>query len=774
MVASFTFGFFISLLWLSQQPVLLDTQSLIILVSLAFTITAVSRYLLSPSWYRLSFCILGLTIGLSWGNFYANHVLSFELGDSHDNQITTISGHIHSLPEKKTGYTQFSFVLETQNTATVHQRPLILLKWYGEPPEVLPASCHQFQVKLKKPRGLSNLGGFDYEAWLFQKKIRATGYVKKQLSETAQCHPSLLASVNFYRNKVKQRILNLLPERPLVGVLLALSIGDRSELNQEGWKVLQKTGTAHLIAISGLHVGLASGFVYFALCYLLLFFLGFKTKFSVLQWAAVLTLIWVWAYCLLVGFTIPTRRAAVIMSMVFLSVVIRSQIDYLKLLSFSVLFSLVLDPFSLLSTSFWLSFGAVVLIMLIGHALHRHQWNLINWMKTQLALCLGLIPLNIFFFGQFSLVAILANSFAIPWISFVVLPGILLAMVGLGIPDSPLISQLLQWLHISLEWLWYGLESLSDIKWAHITDLKLQLGQFCYLLLVILLGVFHRLFNTKGVMISLLVFSPWVFIQPRSDELMQLTMLDVGQGLAIVIDSPGGVTVYDTGAAYRSGFNMGQQVLIPFLKNRGIKTVNTLIVSHGDNDHIGGARALLDEFEVGQVISGNPEMLSDYSTKFCQQGHRWQSGKVRFEVLSPLYPMSHRNNNSCVIHIHFGETSILLAGDIEKSVERSLVKQYGDRLASQVLLVPHHGSMTSSTPLFVNAVKPHVALVSAGYKNRFRLPREQVVKRYQRIEARVLSTAEEGAVTVKIPYSGFAGVQVTSHRKEERRFWHSL
>ena len=474
-------------------------------------------------------------------------------------------------------------------------------------------------------------------------------------------------------------------------------------------------------------------------------------------------------YALLAGFSLPTQRALVMLWVYFGMKLHDRTVPSGDVLGMALVAVLALDPFAPMAASFWLSFGAVAVIFYgIGYRVHLHRRRLWEWGRVQYIVTLGLMPALALYYQQVPVLSLFANLFAVPWVSFILIPLVLGGCLLLFIEVQLVLKLALASVHV----LWWVLEFFAGFEFQ--------------LLPVARPGLLTLALTGAGVMILLLPrgsaarwlgliwLAPLLFpakAGPAFGEAV-MTVLDVGQGLAVVVRTQNHTMLYDAGPSYASGFNTGDAVVAPFLRSKGIGAIDLLVQSHGDNDHIGGLQGVLGEIPVARVISSVPGMVPHRQVRECVDGQAWRWDGVQFRVLHPVAGMEmSANDRSCVVQVRARNLTLLLSGDIERAAERSLVQRYGLDLPADALVVPHHGSKTSSTREFIRAVAPDIAVFPVGYRNRFGLPHRDVVARYRERGARLLSTAGSGAI--RIGATG-ARITVTEHREKQRRFWHTL
>ncbi|MCP4041542.1 MAG: DNA internalization-related competence protein ComEC/Rec2, partial [Gammaproteobacteria bacterium] len=603
--------------------------------------------------------------------------------------------------------------------------------------------------RLKRPHGFSNPGGFDYEGWLFQHGIRATGYVRSR-GENRRLVESQGYPVARLRQYLDGRFDLEFRDSEYLGIAKALAIGLRHDLNDDQWQILRATGTSHLMAISGLHIGLVAGFT-FLLARRLWSRAGSAPLYlAAPRFAALPALLAALIYAALAGFSIPTQRALVMVVVVMAAMLLRGRPYPSHSLAVAMLLILLVDPLAVLSAGFWLSFVAVAIILfgMGGRVSGRGFWW--RWGRVHWLVAIGLLPVLLAFFGENPLLSPLANLLAVPWVGMVVVP-LVLAGTLLLVP----LPALGEWLLLAglkaVELFWPFLDWLAGLDLVYrippVTQpLFLAAGGIGVILLLSPRGFPGRWLGV--VWLTPLVFAP-LDEGPEAGSAW-LTLLDVGQGLAAVVRTSNHLLVYDTGPRYSAHFDAGHAVVEPYLRSLGIGYIDTLVISHGDNDHAGGAESLLAAVPAGLILTGEPDQRWPTATT-CRRGRRWQWDGVMFRILHPGKELSSQdNNNSCVLQVSVDGESILLPGDIESTVEEALVEIFGSELRSRIMVAPHHGSRTSSSEEFLAAVSPEHILFSVGYRNRFGLPPMQVLQRYRSHGAADHETASRGAITFKL------------------------
>jgi competence protein ComEC len=714
-----------------------------------------------------------LVIGFFWAAWRAEVALSPQLPGELEAQTVLVEGTVPDMPTRSaSGILRLQLLVERMDAGSGWQDfpGRVRLGWYETTQVPGTGERWQLAVRLKRPHGFANPGGFDYERWLFQQRIRATGYVRKDARNRmlAEARP---AFINAIRTRLQLTMERLQADKPTLAMIRALTIGDRSAISTADWNILRNSGTSHLMAISGLHISLAAGLLFW-LVRLLWSHAGRLAEVIPARKVAALTAIaGALLYAMLAGFGIPARRAVVMVTVVMLAVVFNRRSSLGAALCLAALATLLLDPLSVLSAGWWLSFWAVALIAYLAVGRHGRQGIAGRWVYMHVLLALGMLPVLLVFFQSASLVAPLANILAVPWVGMLVVPLALLGSLLTFLHAAT--GELLLLLAASLlepVWLWLDwLAAAPFSTWQqHQPSLWTLLPGIPGLaLLLVPRGV-------PGRWLGLVLLLPMILVQPErpGPGEVHLTLLDVGQGLATVVQTQRHTLVYDAGPRFSAAFDTGAAVVAPFLRARGIRSIDTLVVSHGDNDHIGGVASLLSAYRVGRVISSVPGKIPQVAAARCRRGQQWEWDGVVFRVLHPeRAPGRPGNNTSCVLKIDTRNgQGILLTGDIEREAETVLLREQADALAADVLVVPHHGSNTSSSPEFVAQVEPEVAVFPAGYLNRYRFPKQAVVERYESSGTDWYQTGLAGAITVRLG-GAWRDPEISSYREQARRYW---
>ena len=726
----------------------------------------------------------------SWAAHVASSRLADRLPASLEGVDLHIIGIIDDLPMATRHGTRFGFHVESCSPQCA-LRGRVQLSWTA--PAVAhdlkwaPAQRWQLTVRLKRPHSPHNPGAFDRELRWLQDNVAAIGTVRHAVLLDAHAS-GLMWSLEWFRDRLRQAMLQA--AGPVnareAGVLAALAMGDQAAITPAQWTLFNQTGVGHLMSISGLHITMLAA-------------LGGRAAGAL--WRGPWGVRWGWplrvpvqtvrlaaavlvglAYALLAGWGIPAQRTCFMLAVAALLLATGRMASIVSAVSAAAAIMTVLDPWAPLAAGFWLSFGAVMAIVWassgLAFGLSRRARFIDSAWRTQWAATLALIPMGALFFGSVSLVGPLANAFAIPLVSAVITPAALLG-AGLSLVWPQAAGWVLQpaawltaWLIRALEWLaaWPG----SVVYLPRPEVLALVLGTAGCAVLLAPAGVPRRALGVLALVPIILV----PLHRPKSDELY-VTALDVGQGMAVVVQAAGRVLVYDTGPTLGPDADAGSRVIVPWLRAQGVRQIDALVVSHLDDDHSGGAVSLIRDMQPDWVASSldpSHRILAGAARHIpCRRNDRWAWGEIEFEFLHPADPPepargSITNARSCVLRIRTPSHTLLLAGDIEAAQERRLIELYGsESLRSDVLLVPHHGSQTSSTAGFIDAVSPRIALFQVAYRSRFRHPNPNVLQRYKERDIRVLRSDHHGAITLYLRSHGV--IETVNSRESPARYW---
>lgn len=782
-------GFVAGTAWQLQQPSLWAWPfyaSFVLLAPVLYALTAIRSIanIYRSALMALALAVLALGVTGLRASIYAGQALDASL----EGRDVAVSGVIAAMPQRSETGLRFRLDVESaqQQGQTVRLPPRLYLAWYadrfagddaqqgderqGQPAPVQAGERWQFTVRLKAPHGASNLFGYDFELWLWEQGLQATGYVRagpkdptpQRLTQTYR-HPVELA-----RQRVREQIVGQVEDRKYAGLIAALVVGDQNAIDRADWDVFRATGVAHLMSISGLHV-------------------------TMFAWLAALVVGWLWrrsnrlclwlpapsaalvggvllaaAYALFSGWGVPSQRTVLMLATVGLLRLSgrRWPWPHVWLLTCAVV--VAVDPWALLQAGFWLSFVAVGILFASDSGAGYEErtgarGRLVSMFREQGVITLALTPLTLLLFGQVSVVGLVANALAIPWVTLMVTP---LAMAGVLV--APL-WDVAAWAIAALNWY---LQMLAALPFATISVAQAPLwagvaGVIGGAVLVMQLPWSVRLLGLPLMLPVLL----WQAPRPPEGQ-FELLAADIGQGNAVLVRTAHHGLLYDAGPRFSRESDAGHRVLVPLLRALDVR-LDTLLLSHRDSDHTGGALALLAMQPKATLLSSieeTNELQGVRPVTRCVSGQRWRWDGVDFEVLHPQatdYGSVRKSNAmSCVLRLSNGVQAALLVGDIEQAQEARLVSEDAN-LKADVLLMPHHGSRFSSSAAFLDAVQPQIALVQAGYRNRFGHPAAAVLVRYQERHIRVIDSPHCGAATWQstLPH------ELRCQRSEALRYW---
>ncbi|HEY0974295.1 MAG TPA: DNA internalization-related competence protein ComEC/Rec2 [Solimonas sp.] len=718
-----------------------------------------------PPW-RGRAAVAAFVCGFLFMIWHAQHALAQRWPAARHAEEHWVQGVVASLPAAQPALDRdgqvdeqtvsWRFLFEPDDEARAAGLPSRLrVSWHRSEADLRGGACWRLKLRVRTPHGSLNPGSFDYEAWLLRQGVGATASVREgEPCATPAGYPVLKA-----RQALVSHLQETLGETPGAALLIALALGDTSGLRAADWNVFRLTGTTHLVAISGFNLAIVAGFAFLWMRWLWSAWprlcLIVPAQRVALFGSALVAIV----YALLAGFEPPIARALFMLLVLTIAAAVHRLDEPSRALAWAWLLILLVDPFAVLSPGLWLSFGAVAAIFYLSVGRWRvpTDWRLA--VRLQLFLSLILAPLTLYYFHGFAWASPLVNLIAVP--VFAVLTPLLLLAVLLSALPGPGGWVLMQVAH--------GLALAQDGLTALATTLPQPWWPGSPPLAALALAVIGSvlLFAPRGLPLRALGLLCWLplFFPPRPAPPggLELAALDVGQGLAVVVHTTNHTLLFDTGPAFDEGFDAGESVVAPYLLGRGIRDIDLLLVSHGDNDHAGGVAA------VRRLLRVKRELGTDQGEP-CRDGQRWEWDGVRFELLHPDRDHWSSNNSSCVLRID-GAFSVLLPGDVERVAERRLVREHADHLRAEVLLTPHHGSRSSSTPLFVDAVQPAVVIHTAGWRSHYRHPRPEVVDRYAEIGARQFTTGVSGMVRVWRDERGV--LQVETWRERAARWWNA-
>ncbi len=720
----------------------------------------------------IAWCAAIAVAAFAWTAWRADSAMGARLPHALEKRDIVVTGTMIDLPHVQEGSTRFDFKIATAqfagNPVPVHGH--VRLSWYASrkhaPPPIAPCTTWRLRVRMKRPHGLVNPGGMDFERSALQKGIIATGYVRE---DPANAMLAGGACVDGVRARIADAIGAALPNDVHAARLLrALSVGDERALDEHDWQVVRATGIAHLIAISGFHVGLAAvfGALLVRLVWWLFPILGLRLSRPLAEAAVAFPA--ALAYGALAGFGLPTTRTLLMIAVVAGWRLLRRGGCFGEGFGLALAAVLMVDPLSVLSAGFWLSFAGVALLAWTlardtGWRGHLKEIGFVPLLMT-----LALLPLTVWFFGQASLVAPLANLVAVPFVSFVIVPIDLAACALLF--TWPWAGQgLLQVCAHLVDALWWLLAHLAAWPAAmqYLPEASLPAFALACIGSIWLLAPRGVPARALGALLLLPLCFPRT-IAPREGA-FRATVIDVGQGLSVLVRTRSHALLVDAGARYPSGFDLGEAAVVPTLHALGITRLDRMIISHGDNDHAGGAVSVLLAYPRTDVWGGEPAR-GPVPMRQCHAGQQWQWDGVAFRMLRPPAPVKVKGNDAgCVLLVTGAGGRLLLPADTSSRVEPDIAQAVpaGPPL---VLVVPHHGSKTSSSIDYLRALHPVFAIASTGYLNAYHHPAPEVVARYDALAIPLLNTPLTGAVRVGFPVSAAPRI-VAEERRRRPHYW---
>ena len=782
--------------WFLQQQAALPLLVWLPVIFLFFSLVVLLLFLLfrnrkPPPFIRpVNFFIVAGLVGFVYAATFAKVRLTDELPSAWEQKSIVVIGVVASLSEVNARGERFRFDVEQVITPEAQVPKHIGLSYYQcsswhQPTEAVDQSFllrpstfsagqrWQLTVRLKRPHTTYNPLGYDFEAWALAQNVRAMGSIRNksgmQKLTNFVWQPGYM--VEYCREKVGNRMTQILANKPYAGVVRALVVGDDSQISVQDWNVYLRTGVNHLMSISGLHITMLAGLAFSLIAFIWRqvpnLVLRLPTRKAATIGGAFVALL----YACLAGLSVPTQRTLYMLGTFAVVLLLNRRVPISRVLSIALMVVVLLDPWAVIAPGFWLSFSAVALITYASvNRLKVRHW-FVEAVNTQWSVTLGLLPFLILMFGQASIVSPVANAFAIPIISLLVVP---LAILGALLPFDfiLLVSQkVLALCMVGLNWL--ASSPFATWQQAAAPVWAIAFAMFGALWLLLPRGFPQR-------WLGLLLMLPMLFVVPNqlAEGEMKAVVLDVGQGLSVVVKTATHVMVYDTGQQYNQESDAGSQIVVPYLRNHGIKKLDALVISHDDSDLSGGAASILEQMPITWVASSYtlPESIEPMPKQLkCYAGQQWVWDAVRFEVLYPSAASYQNaalkdNDRSCVIKVTSRHGTLLLTGDIEKGAEETLLQKQKYQLKSDVIIAPHHGSKTSSTETFVNAVGAKYTVFTAGYLNRFKHPKPLIMSRYLEKKSTLYRSDYHGAILME--FTQQHPVYVHAWRLDEVKYWH--
>ncbi|MCM8565822.1 DNA internalization-related competence protein ComEC/Rec2 [Thauera linaloolentis] len=721
---------------------------------------------------------LAFILGFGWAALRADWRLADELRGELEGVDIGLTGFVAGLPQPLDEGVRFHFEPDGEVEGVPGK---LLLSWYRArgttqaPPVVKPGERWRFTVRLKRPHGFHNPGGFDYEAWLLERGLRATGYVRGGAQRLDADAAGPMDVVHRLRDAVRERFAAVLGDAPYAGILVALVIGEQRGIPPGQWEVFRRTGVAHLVAISGMHITLAAAIAGGSLGWIWRRIPGLVLRCPVRRAQALAAVLAGTGYALLAGLGIPVQRALIMLFVVAVALYRGRFILPSRVLALALLAVLVLDPWACLSAGFWLSFGAVAAI---GFMLGGRRDAVGGWraaLRVQLGISLALLPLLVMLFQSLPLLSPLANAVAIPLVNFIITPFALLAAL------LPL-DFLLQWGHQATALMMVFVEWLAAFEPGYWRQPAPPMWLGTLAMAAAAGALLPR--GTPGRMAALVALAgllAWPAPRPGAGAFVA-RVLDVGQGLAVHVQTEKHELMFDTGPPYGAHADAGARVVLPYLQALGVVRLDGVVLSHDDSDHVGGAGSIAAAMEVDRWWSSGKWALAAHTAAAagpCLAGQRWRWDGVDFEFLHPaaeapeLAGKRHDNDRSCVLRVANAAGTLLLLGDVETTGEEAMLLRHGgEKLAADVVVSAHHGSRSSSSPALVDATLPQAVIHAVGHRNPFGHPHPEVWARWAGAGARNWRTDSQGAVEAWFPADADAGVSLTAQRLRAPRYWH--
>lgn len=642
-------------------------------------------------------------------------------------QKVQIEGVIDSIPEKKPHGWQFQFHANKINQQKINAH--FLLTWYGYTPHLHVGDVWQLVVKLKPPLGFHNPGGFDYKRYLLSHGITATGYVITHNKNNHILAKNPIYFFDHFRQAVQQQIDNTIKNQTIAAFISALSVGLRTGLTESDWQVFQKTGTNHLVAVAGLHIGFVFATIYFLARKIIKVYPSLFLFFPASQCTDMIALLVALSYSALSGLAIPAQRASMMLLLFIVPRLFYKNISATRRLIFAASVTLFINPLNIIDVSFWLSFSSILILGWVMSGRMRSPHHLISWAKMQIGILIGLLPLMLFFFQQISIIAFFTNAIAIPWVGLLILPMTLLATFLFLLHLTTLSHFVFYFAGRCLMPLWRFLVYVSHYSfssWHHaVVNPWILLFSLigCFLLLAPS-GFSLRLFGFFGLL-------PLFFYHAPNPSIgnVRVMVMDVGEGLSVLVQTAHHAMLYDTGNYHR---------VTPILQSQNITHINCLVLSDTEKEDVGDASWIENQFKIASVMQSTSS--------------QWNWDGVTFWV---------NCDDGCIAKITGKKGSILLTGDMIRSAENALAKQYGAQLASTVLLLPHHGSRAALSNSFISAVSPTDIIISAAKYNRYHFPSPSVIAYFSAHLMNMYNTADFGAIIIRFRQKGDVKLSTT-------------
>lgn len=698
--------------------------------------------LLLLCWFVHSFrFILYFLLGLLWAWIHQYYTQPVGI-PSHKMVIThaQLEGLVSTLPKQGDHKIQFQFEVQQFNGQPA--QTIVWMNCYQACPQMSVGERWRLSAVLKKPKVSSLPGEMNPQFWLMNNHIAWLG-VMNGAHAALLAKPAGVWKFQAFRSSLADSLAQVLKDEPTLGLIQGLTLGVASHIEKKQWDLFRRTGTTHLVVISGEHIGLIAGFVFIVMQYVWTLPPRLALKIPAQQAAGIAAWFIGCFYAFLSGLGAPVERALIAFGLFLLRYFLSRRFGMWQAWRYALFLILCIEPHVVVTPGFYLSFLAVAILVLVSARFPAKGLRLM--VQLQLACLIGLMPLTLYAFSYASLNGFFVNLLAIPWVGFVIVPSALIGLV---------LIQIYPW----SGWLWIAKQTsavfmtllfyLDRFEWMNLT---LSIEQV-YELLAILIGLsLMCLMPIRRLMPVYMLLIVVGFIPRREvigDAQAKVMLLDVGQGLSVLVRTAHHTLLYDTGGAFYQGGDWASFKIIPYMKYLKIKNLDGLVISHQDLDHRGGMTSIEQAYTVGKLWVNEPAFYHrGYS---CHEAQTWQWDGVTFRFFSLPIALEKRNNTCCILQITTKFGRVLLTGDIEEKAETFLVSHYGNALRSNYLVVPHHGSQTSSSLDFVKQVNPQIGFISSGLNNRYHFPHRRTLLTYKQLHIPLRNTAVLGAIEIKL------------------------
>ncbi|VEB37658.1 DNA uptake/competence proteins [Legionella sainthelensi] len=693
-----------------------------------------------PKYANILFFLLGVLIA----SLHQSQNLPKGIPDVEVIPQASIEGTIASIPVQGSSKTLFVLALEQYDHHPA--QGIIQLAWYNKAPKIHAGQRWALNVKLKKPRNYLNPGSMDYVRLLATRHIAWTGYIHSRGNKLLQKSSSSFNWLEL-REQLSDQLNLLAPDQQTAGIVEALALNITTHIDPKSWDLFRHTGTTHLFGISGEHIALISGIVYWLIRWLWTRNARLCLYIPAPYIASIGGLLAALGYAFLAGFAPPVQRALIGCFFYTLYRLGHQRFTAWQVWRYALCGVLWIEPHAVFMQGFYFSFLAVACLLLT-----QQRWRFKGFkgsLVLQLSCLIGLMPLTLYWYAYGSINGFIANLFAIPLVGLLIVPLSLMTMAVSSLSIAKILMKTLSLLIALL----FKVLSLTE----HLAAVNINCSIYSMELAIVLIGALLmwvllpiRSFQWIAMLWLLLPFFPPRTMLQSGEA--KIDVLDVGQGLAVVIRTRHHVLLYDTGDRFFQGNDLGKMVILPYLKTLGIKKVDMIVVSHPDKDHLGGLNSLEREIQVDRLLVNDPHFY--HRGLKCHDYPPWQWDGISFRFLPIKTHFTGKNNSSCILQIKTHAGRMLLTGDIEKIAEDYLVQTYGNKLESDVLVVPHHGSKTSSSYRFLLEVAPIYAIASLGFDNRFHFPHAKTLANMKKLSIPFYRTDTCGMVQITLPVQG--------------------